>query len=1048
MTEKTLVEDHLIELLIARGWKFCPADELARESYEDPLLTGTLGRHIRALNAERGITDTEVQQTLNELRVRGTGPDGNRQILDFLKRGVPVKFEKERVVKFVQLLDHSDAARNECIVSRQVIFQSGDREIRADIVLFINGIPLVIIECKNPVSISGSWYQAYTDIKKYEQKVPELFKYVQLGVAAEHETRYFPIEPWQDKVRIERWREAQVKASRGTDLSPSPLPSPAASSERGGKNLGQDKVRIERWCEDELPPLAAQAAMLAPAMLLELVRSFVMTRVTREGHTKVVARYMQYRAVNKIVARARAYAQGSDERNKGLIWHWQGSGKTLTMLFAADKLALTPELENPTVLFVVDRRELEEQLQLELAALGLTLHAITSVAELRAAVAHDGYCGRRGLLVTLVHKFRPVELEELAAELERREWGGNTIRTRRNVIVLIDEGHRTQYGTLAATMRRLLPAAAWFAFTGTPIAKRGRDTWQEFSYPPDELYFDRYFISESLRDGFTKKIARLPRLEKEVHLDRGLLESFLTAEEEELPDEVREEVREAVRERLTTIKAVMKHPDRLKKIADDVRGHFVEAVDNRFKAMLVAVDREACVFYKRELDKHLPAGTSEIVMTYTAKDKPEIAAYSEELRGRHPGRDFDEINRDIIDRFRNEDQPRLLIVTDMLLTGFDVPVLQTLYLDKPLKEHRLLQAMARTNRPYGDLKEMGLVVDYVGVLRDFTKALGMYGERELLKLAVIEPAAVADEFNDELKALLHLLHEVPTRDYTRASIIGAIEVLTAREEAGEEFIERYKKARRLFELLGAAPLKAERISDYRWLSAVYVYYRKEVLNSRDGSEEYIERHFTRTLEHIYRTTEIAELNRSLPQLVFDEQYLERLYAKVPEVTERAANIVFTLNRFVLVDKEQGGILLTIADKVEDILQRWRDKHKDYERICRDGAAVVNEVQRLQERQRQLGFTDLEYAILLLLERRLSAKPELIADARTLVQAMRAEMFSGWALQPTARKKIERELRSHLRKAMPRYGITYETMDAIFGELRDAVLRYGDGPHDR
>ncbi|MEM3586911.1 MAG: type I restriction endonuclease, partial [Candidatus Jordarchaeaceae archaeon] len=292
-TEKSLVEDYFVQKLQGKGWSFVPAENLERESLEEPTLTANLIRALKSLNTEIGIGDEEIKQVVNELKLKSSGIEGAKQILNFLKFGVPVKFEKERVVKYVKVFDYEHIEKNEFIVSRQVIHRSGDKEIRNDLILYINGIPLVNIECKNPASFSENWYDAYKQIKDYERTIPELYKYVQIGVAAEQIAKYFPIVPWQQ----------------------------------------EEEIKIHEWREPLKDSIDSTIEMLSPDVLLNIIRNYLFFRLEFGSATKVVPRYMQYRAAEKIVSRVINYIRGTDSKNKGLVWHWQGSGKTLTMIF-------------------------------------------------------------------------------------------------------------------------------------------------------------------------------------------------------------------------------------------------------------------------------------------------------------------------------------------------------------------------------------------------------------------------------------------------------------------------------------------------------------------------------------------------------------------------------------------------------------------------------------------------------------------------------------------------------------------------------------------
>ena len=996
-SEKIIVEDYILQKLIEKGWKFVPADNLERDSYKESLLVPNLVRALARINTETNIGAEEIKKALNELMLTGPGIEGAKRVLNFYKLGIPIKFEKDRAVKYVQLFDFLNIENNEFMVSRQVYYYGKDT-IRTDIILYINGIPLVNIECKNPVSMSESWYTAYRQIKDYEKTVPELYKYIQIGVAAESIARYFPIAPWQAEVMTHEWR-------------------------------------VER-----LDPIASTIEMLSRDTLLDIVKHFLFFRVEFGNATKVITRYMQYRAANKMVDRVFRNLEGKEDKNRGLIWHWQGSGKTLTMIFAANKLYYSKELENPTVFFIVDRVELEGQLYKEFYSLDMVEpEAVGSVNELREVLSYDDYRGKRGVFITLIHKFRPEELEGLYHELERVSKLKQTIMSRQNVIAFIDEGHRSQYGLLAAQMKAILKHAFFFALTGTPISKKGRDTYLEFSYPAKELYLDRYFITDSIKDGFTVKIVYQPRLEKEVHLKKELLEAFLGLELEELPEEIREDIEERVKRRLNAIKVVLENPERIKVIALDIAEHFQKNIDGRFKALVVAGSRKACDLYKRELDRHLPERYSEVVMTYGRDDAPILKERAAETMASYGGRDIEVIRKDVIEKYKEEELPKILIVTDMLLTGFDAPILQTLYLDKPLKEHRLLQAVARTNRPFKELKEAGVVLDYVGVLKEFKKALEMYSQEDI-KGALFSYESIKGEFISLIREMLELLKAVP-RSYEREALLKAIEILTTDKEKEKEFVAAYKHLRKTFELLGPDEIKLEYFEDYKWISAIYTYYMKLVMQ-KPPYEGYVERYYEKTIKFIYKATEIEKLETGLPAIAFDEGYLAALEERVKSKKEKAANILFTLNRLVLVERHRNPIYESLVEKVERLLEVWKEKTKDYERIYIEGVEVIQVIKTLFERQKRLGLSDLEYSLLLALEKRLKKEDGQLNEVKELSGRIKRYMFPGWFNQATAEKDVAREVRRFVRGFKGKYNLSLSEMDNIYNELIERVKNYG------
>ncbi len=1016
-TERALVEDYIVEKLQEKGWKFVPAEDLERESLDEPRLILPLMRGLKRINQHSGIGDEEIQRALSELKLAGAGQEGAKRILNFYKFGISMKFEKERVVKFVQLFDYKDIANNEFIVSRQV-WHYGREPIRNDILLYINGIPLVNIECKSPVSMTETWYHACRQIQDYQEKVPELYKYVQIGIAAEAKARYFPIVPWQDDVRTEEWKNGR------------------------GDPLGRpEKVDLSNRPYNSIDSMIE---MLSTDILLDIIHHFLFFRIERGEATKIITRYMQYRAANKMVSRVVGNLRGEEEKNRGLIWHWQGSGKTLTMVFAANKLYYHEELGNPSIFFIVDRIELEDQLHKEFYSLDIVKPEIIQTAEeLKNVLVHDDYRGKRGVFITLIHKFRPEELGALQKELEEVSGQKETIMTRRNVIAFVDEGHRTQYGILAAQMKAILKNAFFFALTGTPISKRGRDTFLEFSYPPAEVYLDRYFITDSIKDGFTVKIVYQPRLEDEVHLKKEMLEAFWEAEMEELPEEIREEVEEKVKRSLNAIRVVLENPERIRMIAKDIVKHFQENVDGRFKAMVAACSRKACVLYKNALDQLLPEECSEVIMTYTtAEEEPVIQEYVSKTVEKYGRRDAEEIRKSVIEKFKEEEYPKILIVTDMLLTGFDAPILQTMYLDKPLREHRLLQAVARTNRPYKDVKEAGLVIDYAGVLKQLHKALEMYSEEDI-QGALCDYDAIRQDFITTIQGILHLLKEVP-RDYERESLLKAVEILTSEEEKGKEFVNAYKRLRKIFELLGPDEVKLEHFEDYKWISAIYVHYIKTVLQKPEESA--YERYYAKTLRYIHKSTEIENLETRLPSLELGVEALTAIEEKVKSREEKAASMLFILHRLVLVEKRNNPIYESLVDKVERLLKLWKEKTKNYKAIYDEATGIFQEIRALTERQQELGLSNLEYSWLLDLEKKFGRYEIFKDDVKLLLERVREYMFPGWWNQATAKQAVKSKIREFVRKYKVQYRLPMKEMEELYHNLSEKLDSYGMGEH--
>jgi len=919
------LEDYIVGELVKRGWRYVDSASLEREGVDKPLLYSVLRRKIREFNP--GVSDEDVSEAISLLEGRSTGPNGAREVLEYLKFGVPVKLSKTRTSARLKLIDYTNPGRNELIVSRQVA-HVGLREVRNDILLYVNGVPLVSIEVKSPTDPSASWRDAFLQIKRYERDVPELYKYVQIGVAVEAVARYFPIVPWAEP----------------------------------------DNVPVYEWREEGLDSIDSTIEMLRPEKLLDILRFYTYFRMEKGRETKVIARYMQYRAASKIVERVLKRLRGESDVDRGLIWHWQGSGKTLTMIFAAVKLYWL--LENPMIFFVVDRIELQDQLYYEnLTKLDLGPEVrpklIDSIERLRQVLSHNDYRGEPGLFVVTAQKFLPKEFEDLEKLLEgiARSRPG-TVMDRTDVVVLIDEAHRTQYGVLAEQMMRLLRRASYFAFTGTPVPRKNplKNTFAKFS-PPGELYLDRYFILDSLRDGYTVKIAYQPG-PFDYKLDKELLEEFLESEFDELPEEVKKRVETRIAGELDVrkFKVFLEDPNRMDRIAKHIAKHFREDVDGKFKAMVVAVSRRACVLYKRALDRYLPRDYSEVVMTFQSEEDRDIEEYKKELMEKYHVTDPKNAVQRIIERFRTEESPRILIVTDMLLTGFDAPILQVMYLDKPLKGHRLLQAIARVNRPYCELKEYGLIIDFIGIFDELEKAFAMY-ESEDLKGAVFNVEEVVQDFKDRLQRLLQLVGPRPLI----ASDEGLFRQVKLRAESlmrdkglEREFTENYRVLRRLYELI-APKLTTEEKEGYKWFSDIYMFYIKNFVG-KSQEEELVRKYYKKTVEAISRSLEVIKKEAEFTPITIDYKFFEEfIRKKETDYEEKASALIMGLLRFKLYFSNDP-IYLSIADKVEALLEKWRKKLKTSLELYEEAKKLWEEIYASKEEQTKLRFGSGEYLI--------------------------------------------------------------------------------------
>ena len=744
MSEKGIVRD-LLDRLKGLGWRLhhrCPS--IARG---DAIVDEVFNENFRKLN-EKSLRAEGLGSSLDSIfgKVKDMLERAEpHELLEYLKGGMLIK-EGRKYVR-VSLIDYDNLDSNEFTVCQEVEFYGERSNVRPDLVLYVNGIPLVVIEVKDPFRLGDrAIEEGVSQLLRYEREVPWLFKYVQVGVVYidDENSVYMPMmRDWMGK---ERWY------GRWRDL-------------RGNYNI-LDLLRRER--------------------ILDVLRWFTFYKgVDKKG--KIVPRYNQYWATVKAVNRVISYLEGCDRRNRGLIWHWQGSGKTYIMFYIAYQFYKRFFDRDPVVFLIVDRRELQRQLYdefikdvyapyfQEYVRIVETIEDLKGILEEIRSSEINKLTISKGVYVVLIQKFRPDEFEDLQP-IDKRE-----------ILLLLDEAHRSQYGDLGATINRLLPNAIRFAFTGTPVMSYERNTFEYFAYPTQgELYLDRYFISDSIRDGYTLplkyqvvqevngvKVNVTPTEIKEL-LDTWARNAYEVGSIDDLVEE--EEVRPflvtkgEIKRRLNKIKVFLENPERLRLIAEYIAERIREDTEDfKFKAMVVVASRLACVRMKRALDEALvkrygeeAKKWSEVVMTYVSNEREEeIREYLEELLnrwrgiGEHVVRDWEEVNRIVQDSFKEREDPRVLIVTDMLITGFDYPKLKVIYLDKPLYEHRLLQAIARVNRSYraGDVvKEFGLIVDFVGLL-DYVK-------ETVVKYELLDREAYSKIYEESIRPLDSVIEEL------------------------------------------------------------------------------------------------------------------------------------------------------------------------------------------------------------------------------------------------------------------------------------------------
>ena len=573
--------------------------------------------------------------------------------------------------------------------------------------------------------------------------------------------------------------------------------------------------------------------MLKPEVILDILQHFTIFATDKQHRKiKIICRYQQYQATNQIVDRV---VEGHIK--KGLIWHFQGSGKSLLMVFAAQKLRQHPRLKNPTVLIVVDRIDLDTQITATFNAADVpNTIAVTKRETLQRLLAQD----TRKVIITTIHKFAEAP---------------GVLNTRSNIILMVDEAHRTQEGDLGKKMRQALPHAFLFGLTGTPINKRDRNTFWAFGATEDEQgYMSRYSFEESIRDKATLPLHFEPRL-VQLHVDKDAIDEAFA----NITGDLSEEDQANLAKQAAKMAVLVKVPERVQAIIADIVQHYQEKVEpNDFKAMIVAFDRESCVQYKQELDKLLPEEASDIVMTVNSGEY-EYKKYDRKK----------EEEEKLLDRFRDPKDPfKFLIVTSKLLAGFDAPILQAMYLDKPMKEHNLLQAITRTNRPYPN-KSHGLIIDYLGVFDDVAAALD-FDEKSMRKVI-----SGLDDLRGQLPgAIDRCLSHFPGVDRTiegYEGLIAAQECLPDNEKR-DAFAADYSVLARLWEALSPDDCLQPYVEDYRWLTQVY-----ELVKPPSGHGKLLWYALgAKTIKLIHENIHVEAVRDDLDTLVMDADVLAEI----------------------------------------------------------------------------------------------------------------------------------------------------------------------------
>ena len=769
--ELHLAENPAIELLQSLGYAYVPSEALEgeRTSLKETILANRLSAALKRLNP--WLSEANVKQAVRKVaEVPAAGlAEANQAIYTSLTYGVALEQDlgSGRKSRTVRYLDFDEPANNDWIVTRQYRVQGAKKQIIPDIVAFVNGLPLVVIECKSPTVGDGWQAEAVKQLRRYQeagghwkqQGAPKLFETVQILIAACGQGAVYGTVGTPERFFME-WK------------APYPL-----SVEELAWKLGRALT----------PQDILLHGLLEPRNLLDIVRNFVVFEADGGRTVRKLARYKQFMAVNKAMQRI-GKARKASERG-GVIWHTQGSGKSLTMLWLALKLRRDEAQQQPAIVVVTDRTKLDSQIAGVFTACGFpNPERAASVRDLRRMLEHP--TGKT--VMTTIQKFQ--ELDELSDGAATKPMHPR-LSDAANIFVMVDEAHRSQYRSLAANMRQALPNACFLGFTGTPIDKQDRSTLRTFG-----AYIDTYTIEQAVQDGATVPIfyeSRLPELQIIGQtLDQLFNRVFAERSDEE---------RAVIKQRYATEQAVAGAPRRVEAICLNLIEHFNGFIaPNRFKAQVVAANRLVAVAYLETLNR-LNGPEAAVIMSADNNDEEPLARWhlSKQQQDR------------IIERFKDRDDPlSILIVCDMLLTGFDAPAEQVMYLDAPLKEHGLLQAIARVNRPCGDDKTHGLVVDYWGVSTRLQEALAIFSTTDV-RGALAPQADELPRLQSRHAATLRFFQNIRNKD----DLDACMRVLEP-EDVRMEFDLAFRRFSRSMDMLLPDPRALPYRSDLRWLGKI------------------------------------------------------------------------------------------------------------------------------------------------------------------------------------------------------------------------------------
>ena len=887
MSERSAVQNPMLEYADEIGWESISASEAMQMRRGDTGLYFIDVLKAQLMKLNRGILDeSRCQEIVRQLTLLNPTLEGNQDALSWLRGEQSIFVPDEDRYRNVTLIDYDNPDNNLFHVADEWTQKGAVHRNRADVMFLINGIPVAVVETKSANKQDGL-AEGVEQIRRYHAETPEMFTVAQLfGVTHMHDFLY-------------------------------------------GVTWNVSRKNLFNWKTDEPTNYEEKVkTFFDRERFLKVLRESIIFQSRDDALTKVVLRQHQTRAVEKVIERVH-----DPNKRRGLIWHTQGSGKTLTMItIAAQLLRGGGTTEKPTVLMLIDRNELESQLFSNIAGYGIaTSQRATSIKRLQEILASD----YRGLIVSMIHKFDKIPAN---------------INTREGVTVLVDEAHRTTGGDLGNYLMAALPNATYIGFTGTPIDNlaQGVGTFKVFGADDEQGYLDKYAIAESIEDGTTVPLnyAFAP---SDLQVDSETLDKeFLSIALQEGMSDFEE--LQAIIDHAANLKAIMKAPDRIDNVAMAVAKHFQENVEPMgFKAFLVAVDREACALYKTALDRHLPPEYSEVVYSPYHQDPEAMKVYH------HTADEEKEIRKKFSDK---NGQPKILIVTQKLLTGFDAPILYCIYLDKPMRDHVLLQAIARVNRPYEDddglIKPYGFVLDFVGIFENLEKALAFDSD---VVGSVIRNIDVLKKLFAKLireDAEPYLLFAGGWDDRSKERAIEQFEDKNDREA----FFKFFKQLQNIYTILSPDAFLHPFIADYQALASLY-----GLIRNAYADRIYVDKELTaKTKQLLQQHTgsdpfalpgSIQELNASTLREVGNSDVSDKV---------KVLNLRKILHKTVTEESRSKPFLISIGERAEALKEKYESRQLTTQQVLAAYGELVEECERASSEQTRMGLDDNAYAV--------------------------------------------------------------------------------------